>query len=296
MKAMYPSVGVAKLCGLFGKTRQAFYDHCWRNSSEQLQQALVVELVTKVREQLPRIGGLKLFYMLKNDFLSHNIAMGRDSFFKLLREYNLLVKRKRHYVRTTDSNHMFRKWPDLTRNLKIKSAQQLWVSDITYLRTENGFIYLSLITDAFSRKIVGYHLSQHLKVQGCLVALKKAILSLSNPDGLIHHSDRGIQYCCEPYVAVLQSHGIRISMTQSGSPYENAIAERVNGILKIELQLDKTFSSYSTAVPEVHKAIDLYNRLRPHMSCNYQTPGQVHMQATPQKKMTKMTGTVKPAP
>ena len=120
-----------------------------------------------------------------------------------------------------------------------------------------------------------------LKVQGCLVALKKALTSLSNPDGLIHHSDRGIQYCCEPYVAVLQSHGIRISMTQSGSPYENAIAERVNGILKAELRLDKTFASYSAAVPEVHKAIDLYNRLRPHMSCNYQTPGQVHMQASP---------------
>jgi len=293
MKAMYPSVGVAKLCGLFGKTRQAFYDHCWRNCGDQLQQGLVVELVTKVREQLPCIGGLKLFYILKKDFLSHNITMGRDSFFKLLKEHNLLVKRKRRYVRTTDSNHMFRKWPDLTRDLKIKSAQQLWVSDITYLRTENGFIYLSLITDAFSRKIVGYHLSQHLKVQGCLVALNKAIGSLSNPDGLIHHSDRGIQYCCEPYVAVLQSHGIRISMTQTGSPYENALAERVNGILKTELQLDRTFSNYSAAVPEVHKAIDLYNRLRPHMSCNYQTPGQVHIQASSQKKAAKITDTVK---
>jgi transposase InsO family protein len=185
------------------------------------------------------------------------------------------------------SNHHFKKWPDLTRELKVKAIEELWVSDITYLTTKNGFTYLSLITDVYSHKIVGYHLSQHLKAQGCLIALHKAIGSLSDKATVIHHSDRGIQYCCEAYVQTLQSNNVKISMTQSGSPYENPIAERANGILKTELNLNKTFDSYNEAVAEVHKAVDAYNRLRPHMSCSNLPPNQAHVETKPLKKLWK---------
>jgi len=289
MKQHYSSIGLERLCGLFGKTRQAFYDYSWRQSGEQLQEALIVDMVKSIRLQLPHVGGLKLLFMLRDQFITHHISIGRDSFFKLLAKYDLLVKRKKHYVRTTWSNHIYKKWPDLTRDLKIITPQQVWVSDITYLRTENGFIYLSLITDACSKKIVGYHLSQHLRVQGCLLALDKAIASLSpnRSTPVIHHSDRGIQYCCEPYIDRLQSSGIQISMTQSGSPYHNAIAERVNGILKTELNLNQTFTSYSAAISVIHQAVDTYNRIRPHMSCENLTPFQAHQQNRPLAKKWK---------
>jgi transposase InsO family protein len=241
-----------------------------------MQEALIIDLVKTIRESLPKTGGLKLLYLLKADFAAHNISIGRDSFFALLSRHDLLVRRRKRYAVTTDSNHAYKKWPDLVKGLKVKAPEQLWVSDITYLRTTEGFIYLSLITDAYSRKIVGYHVSQHLRVQGCLIALNKAIRSKTTTNALIHHSDRGIQYCCEPYVSLLQQNNISISMTQSGSPYDNAMAERVNGILKTELRLDSTFSSYSQAVAVVHQAVDAYNRLRPHMSISNLTPDQAH--------------------
>ena len=276
MKDLYPSIGIDRLCKLFGKTRQAFYDHSWRQGNDQLQEALVVDLVKNIRCSLPKVGGLKLLFLLRDDLNAHNISIGRDSFFALLKKYGLLVKRKRRYAITTDSNHLFKKWNDLLKGFKVTTVEQLWVSDITYLRTSNGFVYLSLITDAYSRKIVGHHLSQHLRAQGCLIALNKAIKTRKTNGPLIHHSDRGIQYCCDPYVSLLQQNQIRISMTQSSSPYDNALAERVNGILKTELGLDRTFKSYTEAAGFVHQAIDAYNRLRPHMSIGNLTPDKAH--------------------
>lgn len=178
--------------------------------------------------------------------------------------------------------------------MQITAPEQLWVSDITYLRTSDRFIYLSLITDAYSRKIVGHHLSQQLKAQGCLIALNKAISSRTTNGDLIHHSDRGIQYCCEPYVSLLQQNSIAISMTQSGSPYDNAVAERVNGILKTELELDRTFKTYSDAVAVVHQAIDAYNRIRPHMSISNLTPIKPIIQPKTSLKNGKTNSTVKP--
>jgi putative transposase len=287
MKEYYSSVGLKRLCGLFGKTRQAFYDHAQRKESALFEEALILDLVKSYRSILPKVGGLKLLHMLKDDFAAHKIMIGRDSFFDLLRNNGLLIKRKPRYATTTDSNHPYRKWPDLTKSFKLKCPDQLWVSDITYLRTDNGFIYLSLITDAWSHKIVGHHLSQSLKTQGCLIALNKAIPTLSSPDKLIHHSDRGIQYCSEPYVSLLQQNGIRISMTQTGSPYDNAVAERINGILKSELVLDKIFRSYSQAIGAVHQAIDTYNRIRPHMTCGNLTPQLAHQTTEPFKKLWK---------
>ena len=189
-------------------------------------------MIRELRQLMPGVGGVKLHKVLKDQLEGHSIHIGRDRFFALLREHQLLVRIKRRYAVTTRSDHPYHKWPDLTAGLSVEGPNRLWVSDITYLRTQDGFNYLSVVTDAYSRKIVGYHLSQQLKAQGPVIALKKGLKSLEGPSALIHHSDRGIQYCCQEYVSLLQDHRISISMTQSGSPYENAIAERVNGILK----------------------------------------------------------------
>jgi putative transposase len=290
MKQYYPTVGLGTLCGLFGKSRQAFYDHDQRSGDEQFHEALVMARVRQLRESLPGIGGLKLYGILKQDTLLQQALPGRDGFYALLSEHGLLIKRRKRYVRTTDSNHPYRKWPDLVKGMEVKATGQLWVSDITYLSTTKGFVYLSLITDACSRKIVGYHLSRYLRAQGCIIALNKAIGQLkgSKETGtLIHHSDRGIQYCCEPYVTILQQNNICISMTQSGSPYDNALAERVNGILKHEAGLGKTFKDYAEALAAVSTAIDAYNRLRPHMGVGNLTPEQAHKTGQPPPKTWK---------
>jgi len=295
MSQYYPSVGKEIICGLFGKSRQAFYDHYRRIQQKDIQKILVLELVRKIRLNMPSIGTIKLHRMIFDIKQQAPSSMGRDRFFDLLRTNDLLIKQRKRYVRTTCSDHPFHKWPDLTISLQLNAVEQLWVSDITYVRITDGFVYLSLITDAYSKKIVGFHLSQQLKAQGCLIALNKAIESLSvKKDNLIHHSDRGIQYCCEPYVSKLQQHNILISMTQSGSPYENAIAERVNGILKNELGLNQTFQSYTDAIGPTHKAIDIYNRLRPHMSCGYLTPEYAHSSKQVLQKSWKNKKYVKP--
>lgn len=280
MKAYFPSAGMGKLCGLFGKTRQAFYDHGWHSGDEALQEAFIINRVKQVREQVEGIGGLQLHNMLKEEMQLYGMYMGRDHFYELLRKHNLLLKRKKRYCITTNSNHPYYKWPDLTGNINVTAIEQLWVSDITYLRTESSFVYLSLITDAYSRKIMGYHVSQQLKAQGCIITLKKAISGLcasNTTRKLIHHSDRGIQYCCEAYTGILQKNNIDISMTQTGSPYDNAVAERVNGILKQQLGLGKVFKNYASAVKATCNAINAYNCLRPHMSISNLTPHEAHI-------------------
>ena len=289
MKIHYRSIGLGRLCRLFGKTRQAAYEQSWHQSNQKMQEGLVLDVVREIRKSLLKnTGTIKVHGMIKDPLLLHGIRIGRDSLFKLLRKHNLLVKPRKRFVRTTQSYHEFYKWPDLTADIIPDEANQLWVSDITYLRISTGFIYLSLITDAYSRKIVGYHLSQNLKAQSCLIALNKAVAALTgNNTNLVHHSDRGIQYCCDLYVTALQENNIEISMTQNGSPYENAIAERINGILKTELGLDRTFKSYTTAIEPTYKAIDAYNRLRPHMSCGYLTPEQAHLKKGKLKKIWK---------
>lgn len=260
----------------------------WRQTDELLEEDLVLSLISDIRANLPKVGGVKLYYMLQEKVAAHGIKIGRDKFFGLLRENNLLVKRKRKYVVTTHSRHRFKKWPNLIERLVVNRPEQLWVSDITYLRTKSGFVYLFLITDAYSRKIMGYHLSQGLKVKGCIVALNKALSCRQHFDqGLIHHSDRGIQYCCDAYVSLLKQENIKISMTQTGSPYDNAIAERINGILKTELGLDQVFENYNSAVEPIAKSIYAYNNLRPHMSCDLLTPEQAHQREGCLKKHWK---------
>ena len=290
MKKYHPEEGLAALCRLFGKSRQSFYDHGNRESSSSLKEGLILSRVRELRALMPRLGTLKLHLLLKEELKDHHIHIGRDRLYKLLSEHNLLVRRnKRKYVVTTNSNHPFRKYSDLRTALVPDGPNQLWVSDITYLSTTNGFLYLSLVTDAYSRKIVGYHLSQQLKAKGTVIALKKAIGSLPvGTKGLIHHSDRGIQYCCHPYVSMLQEHGIAVSMTQSGSVYDNALAERVNGILKTELGLGAVFASYAPAVAAVHQAISTYNHKRPHMSIGMLTPQKAHDKTGTLKRKWKL--------
>lgn len=297
MKDLFPTVGLERICRLFGRSRQAFYDHNRRTVDEQINEALILDRVRQLRSLIAGIGGLQLYKMLKEDMSKHKIKIGRDRFYLLLKRHNLLIKRRKRYVITTDSNHPYYKWANLLEDLEINDKEQLWVSDITYLDTANGFVYLSLITDAWSRKIVGFHLSQKLKAQGCIIALNKAIKSLSsNPEHrkLIHHSDRGIQYCCRGYVDILLQNSIQISMTQSGSPYDNAIAERVNGILKHHVGLNRVYKNYSEASAAVCLAVDTYNRIRPHMSINNLTPEKAHqIRQLKQKKWRKKQFAVK---
>lgn len=225
--------------------------------------------------------------------------MGRDKLFELLDQYGMLVRRrKRKRIHTTNSNHPFRKYPNLIREVVVIRPDHLWVSDITYISLSDDFCYLSLVTDAYSRKIVGYCLYPTLKKEGPLQALAMGLDSLQRTKrkALIHHSDRGLQYCCLQYTALLERNSITISMTEKGDPYENAIAERVNGILKTEFMLDQDFNDFDHALQAVHHAVNTYNQLRPHASCNYLTPQQAHLQEgilpskwKPKKKMTNAT-------
>ena len=219
--------------------------------------------------------------------VAHSFEIGRDAMFNLLSKQGMLItKRKRRGCITTLSRHRFKKYPNIIRDFIPLAPNQLWVSDITYIHLSNGFAYLSLITDAYSRKIVGFYLSETLSAQGSLKALKMAIANNPNRAGLIHHSDRGVQYCCDKYVKLLTDKGIKISMTENGDPLENAIAERVNGILKQEL-LDEVFPNFKIAQEEIAIACSTYNHLRPHGSINNLKPMEAHMQTGEIKKRWK---------
>ncbi|HHT61764.1 MAG TPA: IS3 family transposase [Bacteroidales bacterium] len=266
------------LCSYFKITRQAFYKSINSEEHNRLKESLVVKLVQEKRRYLPRIGGRKLYYLLKDDLLKIG-KIGRDKFFRILAKNDLLVKRKKSYTRTTNSFHRFYKWSNLIKDLSITRPNQVWVSDITYIRTLSGFVYLFLITDLYSRKIVGWSLSRSLSIEGGLEALQMALRSRKDKSlSLIHHSDRGVQYCSKEYVKMLQGANIGISMTEENHCYENAVAERVNGILKNEFYLDATFNNFKQALSAVISGIMIYNEKRPHWSLNLQTPSQVHSQ------------------
>lgn len=220
------------ICSLFGKSRQAWYDAIHRKEERQMEEVLVLSMVKEVRKDHRTIGTEKLLKMLTNDFMEHHIKIGRDKLYELLGEHGMLVRQGRYKPRTTDSNHPYKRYKNLVRDLQLTASCRLWASDITYIHTEKGFVYLSLITDCYSHKIVGWCLWPNLESKGVLQALEMALESNPDHEGLIHHSDRGIQYCCHDYVDALEKEKIKISMTENGDPYENAIAERVNGILK----------------------------------------------------------------
>lgn len=232
---------------------------------------------------MPRIGTRKLYDMLSGTLEEHKIKIGRDKLFDLLEDYGMLIRRrKRRKVSTTDSNHPFRKYPNLVRHLQVVRPNQLWVSDITYIRLIDEFCYLSLVTDAYSRRIVGYCLYPTLQKEGPVAALNMALSGLPQQAyDLIHHSDRGRQYCCDAYVNVLKSRKVMISMTEKGDPYENALAERINRTMKEEFLLDKGFDNMELACAAVCTAVNTYNTRRPHDSCNRMTPDVAHQHQGP---------------
>lgn len=267
---------VSDICNTFGYSRQAFYKR--RNASylKILMESMILDQVRVIRRRQPKIGTRKLYFKLKPVLLEMGYKFGRDQLFNLLRRENLLIQRRRKYVKTTNSRHRFLKYGNLLKELEISRSNQVYVSDITYIRTIKGFGYLSLITDANSRKIVGYNLSRNLGIKGCMRALRMALCQVPKGIDLIHHSDRGIQYCSYDYTDLLKKHGVRISMTEQDHVYENALAERVNGILKEEFLLGETLASYEIAQSMVKESIQIYNQERPHLSLNYETPEQRH--------------------
>ena len=227
---------------------------------------------------MTRIGTRKLHYLIKPALEKEGIKCGRDKLGAILKHEGLLVKKKKNYMRTTNSYHRFYKHPNLIKDTLINHAEQVWVSDITYIRTSEGFMYLSLITDLYSKKIVGYQLSDNLKTINCINALKKAIRERKYPErSLIHHSDRGFQYCSPDYIETLERNHIGISMTTKHDPYENAVAERINGTLKNEFDLVDHLPDQKHAEREINKTIWIYNNLRPHESCSYLTPYETHI-------------------
>lgn len=240
---------------------------------------------------MPRIGTPKLSYMLSDTFKEHSIKLGRAGLNDLLAANGMLVRQKKRKPKTTDSNHRYRRYQNLIKDLPITRPEQVWVCDITYVAIGDRFAYLSLITDAYSRMILGHHLCPTLESKGAINALQMALGSWDCSSGpLIHHSDRGVQYCCDEYTSILTSLNIAISMTQKGDPYENAIAERVNGILKSEFGLGAVLKTFEEAAQLVDKSIEIYNRERPHASCNYLIPEQAHQTKGTLKRRWKNYG------
>lgn len=275
-----------QIARLFGKTRQG-YDQKVKSLARQATsydhlKTVVLALVCQIRKRLPRLGCIKILKRIRPALAQQGLTIGRDRFFTMLGEAGLLIYPRRPYhPRTTNSNHWLEKYANLISNIEVTRPNQVWVSDITYIRIEPQFRYLSLISDLYSHKIVGYAFSDNLSHVGPVQALEQALRQrTAQPDGsylpLIHHSDRGVQYCCEPYVARLKKHQVAISMTENGDPYENAQAERLNGILKYEFDIIQGFQSHELAVRQIKQAIEAYNEERPHASIDYLTPTQAH--------------------
>ena len=279
-------LGLKTSCRLLGYTRQAYYKQRRRVEHRAIGVELILQEVVRIRMSQNRVGVRKLHHMMGPFTREHGVEMGRDALCDLLREHSMLIRRRRRRgPRTTFSCFWKQCYPNLAKDFTPVASNQLWVSDITYIRIREGFGYLSLITDAYSRKIVGYHLRGDLTAKGPAAALRMALRSNPDREGLIHHSDRGLQYYSSQYMKLI-GRNIRISMTEHSDPLENAIAERVNGILKQEL-LAKNFSSLSEATRQVEQAVSIYNHLRPHLSIDMLTPAEAHAQTGPLTKRWK---------
>ena len=278
-------MSVGHLCRLFGVSRQAFYHrqhYAQRVRGHSLQ---VLDLVLALRREIPGLGTRKLYLLLQQPLAASGIKMGRDKLHQLLQTHDLILRQKRSVPKTTNSAHSLRKYPNLFADIMLTAPQQAWVCDITYVCIGLGFGYLSLLTDAYSKLIVGYCLHPLLTVEGSLNALEMALQSEQPRSSvLIHHSDRGSQYGRFAYIQRLRQAGIAISMTQQGDPYENAVAERVNGILKMDFRLNRIFTTFDEAARAVEQSIYNYNHLRPHMSCGYLTPAAAHISTEPLQK------------
>ena len=286
MKQVNRSYSLQSLCRLFGYSRQAFYKQQRLQIVQQSKEGLILQQVINFRKEQPRCGTRKLLVMLQPFLKSNTIFISRDKLFYLLSKNKLLIRKRKRSTHTTNSKHFFYRYPNLVAHFTPLHAHELWVADITYIPMKERFAYLYLITDAYSRKIVGFHVSDDMRVTSAIVALQKAIDQKPADAIVIHHSDRGLQYCSNDYVALLKQHHARISMTQNGDPYENAMAERVNGILKTELISD-SYPDLKLAMQHIARCITVYNYRRVHSSLNWQIPDTVHSQTGPQIKKWK---------
>ena len=264
------------LCKHVKMSRQNFYKDRTHSIKKITDKALVVELIKQERCIQSELGVRKLQKLLKSNFESSDIKIGRDALFELAREEKLLIKKKKKYCRTTDSRHRFKVYKNLIKDKLLTEPNQVWVCDITYVRVAKSFVYLALITDAFSRKIIAYNVGENLEAVGCMKALRSAIKDLPKGKYPIHHSDRGSQYCCHDYIEILKNRNLPVSMTEENHCYENSKAERVNGILKYEYHLRSTFNDLKDAKNAIKQAIYLYNNCRPHTALGYDFPSNVH--------------------
>lgn len=269
-------LSIARACALFGISRQTYYKRLHAEVGRASRFSVVQAMVQQIRLSQPKLGTRKLYFLLKERFTQAGVKLGRDGLFDALRRAHMLIHPKRCYRKTTESKHWLRKHPNLLKNQpRPTMAEQLWVADITYIETTQTVGYLSLITDAYSRRIMGYHLHPSLHTDGVLAALHMALRQRKTDHQLIHHSDRGIQYCAESYQRVHHRHGILCSMTDGYDCYQNALAERVNGILKTELLTAKPHD-LAQAATMIDQAIQIYNHARPHLALQYKTPDAVH--------------------
>ena len=259
-------------CQYFGKSRQGYYDRIHCDIQRMQLRERVLCYVREIRTDLPKIGGRKLHYKLKR----HGIKIGRDALFSILGEEGLLIKRKRKFVSTTDSRHNFPTYDNLIKDMEISHAEDVFVSDITYIHTDEGFCYLSIVGDAYTKKIMGKYVSRDLFAISTLKALVEALNNKKYKRDSIHHSDQGSQYCSRTYTNALKLSNIMISMAAKGKAYENPVAERMIGILKDEYGLDQKFRSIADAEKAMDQAIHSYNTERPHLSCGYLTPDEAH--------------------
>ena len=270
-----------------GMSRQGVYQHEARRRQQQAVLEPVLGMVMEVRRYLPRVGTRKLYHLLKPRLQASGIKLGRDGLFDYLRRHHLLIQPRRCYTKTTFSKHWMKKHPNLLKEQVITRPEQVFVSDITYVESEEGVHYLSLVTDAGSRKIMGHELSREMKASDVVKALKRAVVRRCSDEPLIHHSDRGLQYCSQLYQAELKQHGIRPSMTDGYDCYQNALAERVNGILKQEFLIYRcrSFADLKTLVAE---SIGAYNYLRPHLSLGMKTPEEVHKKTSCEMQLASL--------
>ena len=273
------AISVRMLCERVAMSRQNYYAARRLRQRREVDEGMIVQLVRRERCVQPRLGGRKLLHLLGPDLEEAKVSIGRDRFFEVLAEHDLLVVPKPAAPRTTNSRHSLPVFHNLLVGKTFSQPNEAWVSDLTYIRTEEGFLYAALITDVVSRKIVGAHIGDSLEAEGCLAALEQALSHLPEGKQPIHHSDRGCQYCCHAYVERLQDQALPISMTEIMHCYENAMAERVNGILKQEYELDRTFRTKAQAKKAFEQAVWLYNHRRPHLGLNYRFPADVHAEA-----------------
>lgn len=268
---------MASVCRRLGMSRQNYYARHQRRKRREVDSELVAGLVREERKKQARLGTRKLHHMLKPELEKAGVRIGRDRMFEELRKKGLLLEPvPAEYPHTTQSYHNLPVFGNMIKGLEVTGPNQVWVSDITYVRTEETFVYLALITDKFSRKIVGWHAGDSLEAIGCVRALERALKELPEGCKPIHHSDQGSQYCCHEYVEHLQAAGLRISMTESNHCAENALAERMNGILKQEYGLGGRLPSKAVAYRAVEQGIHLYNTRRPHGSLGNRFPTEVH--------------------